>query len=370
MDTRLLRLALAAGPLLVGGCAGGPAQPPEQATTQPAPLMQPAELPAPTPMTLAPDYPQRYVVKRGDTLWSIATRFLRAPWRWPELWQGNPQIVNPHLIYPGDVLTLVYIEGRPTLQVQRGYPTVKLSPQVRVEELDRAIPTIPLDAIEQFLTRPQVLDPQTLETAPYIVSSSQQHLIAGAGYRVYVRALADDGRTDYVVLRRSKDYLDPDTKEMLGVETFFVGDARIEHPGDPAAVQLLRTEREALIGDRLLPPDEDTPGRNFLPKAPGQPVEGRIISLLDSVSQVGQFQVVAINRGRSDALEVGHVLEVRQHSGEVRDVIKGGTVELPPESAGIIMVFRVFDRVSYALVMQATRPIHLLDKVTNPSSGG
>lgn len=368
----------------IAGCASAPQQPAK--APQPEPVAQPVAAPqaaAPEPVVLQPDYPQEYVVKKGDTLWDIATRFLRDPWRWPELWQSNPQVKNPHLIYPGDILTLVYIEGKPTLQVQRGIEGepapkgrpapapelggVRLSPKIRVEELRQAVPTIPLDAIGPFLTRPRVVTEDELEAAPYIVSSAGEHLIAGAGNRVYVRGISEYNTTRYAVVRRGQVYRSPDDpNDILGYEAIPLADAQIERHGDPATLLLTRSNREVLNGDRLLPAEAKPYQANFMPRAPENKVSGRIIAVPGGLTQIGQFQVVVLNLGQQEKLRPGDVLAVYQTGDVIPDRVGGGTVKLPNERAGTLMVFRTFKRVSYALVMEATRAMHLLDTVQNP----
>ena len=317
-------------------------------------------------VALNPEHPDRYVVKRGDTLWDIAARFLRDPWLWPEIWYVNPQIENPHLIYPGDVISLAYIDGKPRLVLERGRRTVKLSPRVRELPLDEAIPTIPLDAIRPFLSRPRVLGEGEFEAAPYVVASADEHLIAASGMRVYARGV-DRGRgARYAVLRRGEVYRDPDTGEVLGLEAIHVADAEVQRGGDPAVLVLRRSSRETLPGDRLFPVGEDRYTDNFLPRAPERQVQGRIISVFDGVSRIGQYQVVVLNRGARDGMEPGHVLAVYRAGETIRDPVRKEKVTLPDERAGIVMVFRTFDRVSYALVMSATRAIRVLDRVRNP----
>jgi len=317
---------------------------------------------------LNPAHPDRYVVKRGDTLWDIAERFLRDPWLWPEVWHINPQIENPHLIYPGDVISLVYVDGKPRLVLQRGRPTVKLSPRARPRPLDEAIPTIPLDAIGPFLSRPRVLDEAAYEHAPYIVSSADEHLIAGAGDRVYVRGLSG-GRGRYTVLRRGELYRDPDTGEVLGLEAIHVADARLQRRGDPAVLVLVSSSREAVVGDRVLPVEEDRYTDRFLPRAPERRVEGRIISVLDGVSRIGQYHTVVLDKGSRDGLETGHVLLVHQTGETIFDPRAPHgkrKLRLPNERAGTVMVVRTFERVSYALVMEAQRDMRIHDTFTTP----
>ncbi|NIR27968.1 MAG: LysM peptidoglycan-binding domain-containing protein [Gammaproteobacteria bacterium] len=348
-------------------------------------------------VALKPDHPERYVVQKGDTLWDIAERFLQDPWQWPEIWTVNPQIDNPHLIFPGDQLVLTYEDGRPVLRLERRAegeppeapapgaapppteaerverprpgerPMAKLSPQIRVLELDReAIPPIPTDAIRQFLSRPRVLTAGEFESAPYIVSVGKEHLVAGSGFRVYARGLEPDGTRAFTVYRRGEVYQDFPSGEILGYEALHVGDAVLEQSGDPAAVRLARTKREVLTGDRLFPVREDEIERQFVPRAPEEAIDGRIISVLDGVTQIGQHQVVVLNLGHEDGIEAGHVLAVFQAGATVPDPYAGSPVTLPDERAGVVMVFRPFERVSYALVMKATRAMHLHDRVRRP----
>ncbi len=318
---------------------------------------------------LKENHPDRYVVVKGDTLWDISARFLRDPWLWPEIWYANPEIKNPHLIYPGDVITLVYIDGKPRLRVERGMPTVKLSPHARETKLDQAIPTIPLDAIRPFITEPQITTEDALEAAPYVVQSAGEHLVVGAGERIYVRAIPVDEPSRWIVVRKGDTFVDPVTGENLGVEAMYVGDARLQHTGDPATLLVTRSNREALIGDRLLPAAGDTYDTNFMPRAPDRTVEGQILSVVDGVNQIGRYQVVVINRGEREGLRPGDVLAVYQRGETVPDQVseaRRDVVKLPDERAGLLMVFRTFEKVSYALVMRASTNMHVADMVRNP----
>ncbi len=320
-------------------------------------------------VALNPDHPDRYVVVEGDTLWDIAARFLRDPWLWPNIWYANPQIANPHLIYPGDVISLVYVDGQPRLRLSRGLPVVKLSPKVRVEPIRRAIPTIPLDAVEPFLTRPLVTTREALDQAPYVVQAADEHVITGAGDRVYARGLPPDGPGTWVVVRAGDEYVDPDTGEFLGLEATYVGDAEVQRMGDPATLWLTGTSREVLVGDRLMPVAGDGEAAVFQPQPAPAEIEGRIIAVVDGVSQIGQHQVVVINRGSREGLERGHVLAVYQAGEVIPDTVSedpDDTVRLPDERAGELMVFRVFDKVSYGLIMRAARAMHVLDTVRAP----
>jgi hypothetical protein len=376
-------------------------------------------------LTLRPDHPSTYTVIKGDTLWDISGRFLDEPWRWNELWQANPQIANPHLIYPGDVLALTYEDGRPLLGLL-GNRNVKLSPQVREHVHDEAIAPIPLDAIHQFLSDPRVVGDGVMTTAPYVVSSEDHHLVSGSGNRVYVRGMPpENAATKFSIYRAGLVYRDPDDNDrVLGYEAIHVADALLERTGDPATVRIINAKREVLNGDRLLPHSE-TEYTQFVPRPPNAEVRGRILSVVDGVSQIGQHQVVALSLGRNDGIEPGHVLGIFEAGRLANDLVaarakaeagravsaeaprdpgiagpkKRGWIEdsfdsvttdprdfrriadqkfgaqiaaqsepvqLPDERTGELIVFRAFDDVSYGLVMNIVRPAHVRDRVGNP----
>ena len=377
---KLCFLALLSATTLFG-CAS---QPP---TAKPAPVMdapEPAPVaevaPAPMveakPVAIKPDYPDRYVVKKGDTLWDISKRFLHDPWMWPEVWHINPKIRNPHLIYPGDVITLYYgADGKPyiTLEGAGGIPmskpgikTVKLSPKIRSESLERAIPTIPREAIAPFLKTARIVTKEDLEKAPYIVSSFEEHLISGAGYKIYARNIKDQKIGAYHVVRPGDVYRDPVTEKILGYEAEDVADAHVLRTGDPATLRVKEARKEVLNGDLLLPFEQRNLEFQFFPRAPSRQVEGQIISVFQGVSMIGQFNVVVLNRGKQDGLEPGHVLAVHQKGARVRDTMAYESVTLPDERAGLLMVFQTFDKVSFAIVMEAVNTMSLLDRFTNP----
>jgi hypothetical protein len=325
------------------------------------------------PPELTADHPTRYTVQAGDTLWDISSQFLRAPWRWPEIWQVNPQVRNPHLIYPGDVLLLSFENGMPRIALERNGPReIKLSPGMRREALSSAIPTIPIDAIQQFLTRPRVMSEAELRSAPEIVAFVEEHLAGGAGDQVYISHLDENELITYDVVRPGKSYRDPDTRENLGQEAIYVGDALLLRPGAPAKVLLSTSEIEALPGDRLLPDPEQEVLHNFQPKAAPPFLEGKILSVLNGVSQIGLYSVVVINKGADNGLQQGDVMRVMQRSKPPRGVVQNSiwrkALKLPPEDVGVLMVFRAFDRVSYALIMRATRAIHINDLVSSPET--
>ena len=316
---------------------------------------------------LRADHPDQYTVVKGDTLWDISGRFLRSPWRWPDIWYVNPQIANPHLIYPGDVLELVYIDGKPQLRMRRG--PLKLSPTVRSTPWDGAIPTIPVDAIGPFLTRPYVLDKDQLDSAPYIVDFADEHILGGAGQKAYVRRIDETEPLKYEIVRPGGPYKDADTGEILGYEALYIGTSELQRTGDPATVFINSTDLESVIGDRLIPAGEEKATANFTPHAPAQPVEGSIIAVMNGVSQIGQYNVVVLDRGANDGLTPGTVLRVDQRGEVIRDVVtpdSRDTVTLPDEEAGLLMVFRTFERVSFGLIMHASRVMHVDDRVRNP----
>ena len=327
-----------------------------------------------TPPVLNPRHPETYLVQAGDTLWDIASMFLRDPWVWPEIWQINPQVENPHLIFPGDILSLAYLDdGRPVVQLERGSQVTggggfeRLSPRVRSQPLEDAIVTIPYETVAAFLSRPRVIERDQLDALPYIVAH-REGLIGSAGRDVYARGIETEVGSVYDIVERGEELVDPDTKDVLGYQGIYVGRGRIDRTGDPATLRMLETEREAVVGNYLMP-EEDVSQLNFVPRSPGREVEGRIMSVLSGVSLIGPYQVVVINRGSDAGLEPGHVLRVFQNGRTVRDTqrgLLGEKVRLPDEPAGTMMVFRTSERISYALVMEATTPLALLDAVRTP----
>ncbi len=322
-------------------------------------------------LALRADHPDRYVVVKGDTLWDISARFLTDPWLWRDVWHINPAIENPHLIYPGDTIRLVYIDGRPTLQLDRGKKTIKLSPQIRATSLESPIPTVSLEQIQQFLTRPRVVTQQELDQSGYIVAGDDGRLISGAELSVYARNIEGIGSSYFNIYHIGKAYQNHGAKkgDILGFEAIQVGDARVTQAGDPAKLFVTHSYREILLGDRLLPPLDQTLDQNFIPRAPDKNIEGMIISVLDGIARIGRYQTIVINQGLHDGLEVGHVLTAHQQGSTLRDHYAkkpGEMVTLPDEVAGTVMIFRAFKHVSYALVMDAKREIKLYDTVKTP----
>ena len=317
------------------------------------------------PVPLAEGHPNEYVVQVGDTLWDIAETFLKDPWFWPEIWYVNPDIVNPHLIYPGDVIGLVYIDGQPRITNVRA-STYRLSPQARVTPLNEAIASIPYEDVAAFLSSGAILEKKQADALPYLLETRGDHLIASAGNVIYVRGLTDTAPgTRYQIVHIGDPLHDPDDNRLIGYVGIPVGDGRLVRGGDPATVALTDTSREAIPGDRLLPEDDDIP-LNFFPRAPSTAIDGRIISVVGGVTQIGQYMVVVMNRGTNHGLSTGDVLTVFQTGEEVEDRFGGGKVTLPEEEAGTVMVFKTFDRISYGLVMEATEALHIHDTIRNP----
>lgn len=319
-------------------------------------------------IALNPAHPDHYTVVQGDTLWDIAGRFLNNPWQWPDIWRKNPDIQNPDLIYPGDVLVFDYDNGVPTLSVETP-SEIRLSPRIRSVPIEQAIPTIPMNAIRQFLSRPQVVGPDDLANAPYVVSFADEHIVGGLGSRALVRAILDGAPSAYVIVRGGNPYADADTGEILGYEAVYVGEAHVEQTGDPAILFADNAAQEIRIGDRLLPLPKEQLRLAFQPHAPKARIRGHIIGVLNGVTQIGQYSIVVLDRGAADGLETGHVLQVLQSGGMIRDNVgsrAGETIATPEQKAGLAMVFRTTPRVSFALVMHASRALHVLDAVQTP----
>lgn len=315
------------------------------------------------------NHPQRYEVVRGDTLWGIAGRFLNLPWKWPEIWHANPQINNPHLIYPGDVISLVYIDGQPRLMVNRGQGgTIKLSPSIRSTPMAEAIPTIPLEAINAFLNAGRIMENAAeLEAAPYVIGGEAESVVAGAGNRVYARGEVDEHVPAYGLYRRGKAYTDPQSGDFLGIHAQEIGNAQVlATERDITTLMVSRSRQEVRVGDRLLETEERAVASTFFPSDPQDEIEGLILDVPNGVTQIGQYDVVILNKGARDNLEEGNVLAIYKTGETVRDRIQNERVQLPDERAGLLMVFRVYERMSYGIVLNAQRQLAILDKVRNP----
>jgi hypothetical protein len=332
-------------------------------------------------MQLNPNAPDSYTVKRGDTLWGIAKVFLKDPWYWPEIWQVNPQIQNPHLIYPGDTLRLVYIEGRPRLVLQAGLERgngARVEPRVRSQPLEAAVTTIPYETVAAFMSKPMVLDKDEIKDAPYVLSTRDDHVVMSEGNTVYARGFktAAELGQHYNLVRVGEPLRDPDDNKILGYNGVFTGAGHVTRVGDPATLIMTQSTRETYPGDKLVPGGIDVP-LDFVPSPPRNNVDGRIIMVSDGVTIIGQYEVVVINRGTRDGLQPGNVLAVYSASDPVYDNSKKGfvhptstlfqkKVNLPDERTGTFMVFKTFNRMSYGLIMEATDVIRVSDKVESP----
>ena len=315
-------------------------------------------------------HPEAYTVVKGDTLWDISGRFLSQPWKWPELWQVNPQIKNPNLIYPGDLLSLTYVNGQPRLTLNRGQSggTIKLSPTVRSTPMAQAIPTIPLEAINSFLFNNRIVNAEKdFSAAPYVLAGAGESVVMGAGQNIYARGKFADQQPAYGIFRQGKTYTDPVTKEFLGINANVIGNAEaLSEDGDITTLKLTRTNEEVRLGDRLFATDERAVNSTFNPSEPKQQIDGLIIDIPRGVTQIGLMDVVTINKGARDGLVEGNVLAIMQTGETVRDRITGESIKVPDTRGGLLMVFRTFDKISYGLVLAADRDLALQDKVKNP----
>jgi len=369
--------------------------------------------------------PDQYIVVPGDTLWGISGRFLKDPWKWPEVWRMNQeQLRNPHRIYPGDVIVLDRTGAELQLRLLKGddpaaiaaaaaaaaappRATVKLSPRVRAEPLaDKAIPAIPPSAIEPFLSRPLVVGQDELDSAPVVLANQENRVAIGAGNVAYAQGLGYDKGDVWQVFRRGDALIDPDTNEILGYQATYLGEARVIRRGDPATIEITKSAQEIYAGDRLLPAAKEVATFSYVPRAPWKPVRGRIMSTYGSLGETGPLGIVALSKGSKDGLEVGHVLAIYRsqstlaygtrmaplygtqgftvndsprayYSEEItprdaplyqrgRRITEEDAAKLPDERFGLVMVFRTFDRAAFGLVMQASRPVAVNDLVTNP----
>ncbi len=333
------------------------------------------------PIRLQDNPPDRYVVVKGDTLWGISGRFLKDPWQWPQVWGMNrEQIKNPHLIYPGDIIVLDLSSLPPALRlvigeqivggVVGGRETVKLSPRVRVEPRERApIPTIPASAIEPFLSKPLVIEAGELDGAPRIVATQDERVVMGAGDSAFVFNLPKNKGVDWQIYRAGKTLVDPDTREVLGYEAIYLGEAKVikfeERVDEASPIEITKSALEINVGDRLVATTE-APIDNYVPHAPEKLIKSRIISAYGGISEVGQNTIVTINKGARDGIERGHVLALYRRSPPAKNKKGEIILRIPDERYGLLLVFRTFDKVSYALVMHITRPVHVLDVAQTP----
>lgn len=319
---------------------------------------------------LKENHPTSYTVVKGDTLWDISGLFLQKPWLWKEIWQVNPTIKDPNLIYPGDVLTLTYVNGKPRVGVRRGASrgTVKLSPTVRTQALADAIPTIPLQAVDAFLVKNRIItDPKLFTKSAYIVGGENGSVVTGAGGKVYARGKLPTGETGFGVYRQAKEYRDPKTNELLGINADEIATATlITQQGNVSTLRLVRTSQEVRNGDRIFATESRRLEGNFQPSPPKTMIDAEIVDVPRGVTQVAQTDVVVVNKGERDGLEVGNVLTIYRLGETVRDEIGGDRIKLPDEEAGMLMIFRTYDKLSYGLVLSANKQLSVGDKLKSP----
>jgi len=335
------------------------------------------------PIELSPNAPDKHVVVKGDTLWDISARFLKSPWLWPEVWQLNrEQISNPHLIYPGDIIYLDRSGSQPRLRLGKSVPgsgsgsgsaagesTVRLEPLVRAAPLGAdAIPMVNLAAVQVFLNRPLIVDETGLRNHPRIVGTQDGRVHLAAGDLAYVRGLSEQDmalNSEWHIYRPAKPLLDPVTRQPIAWETVSVGSAQLIRKGDPATFRLRRASEEVAAGDRLMPAAPATVP-SFVPRAPDEPISGQIVSVYRGLDQVGKLNVVALSIGKDQGLAIGNVLAVRSADRVITDRETKERVVLPNETIGELVIFRVFDRIAYALVVSASEAISVGATVKNP----
>ena len=324
------------------------------------------------PLQLADSAPARHVVVPGDTLWGLSARFLKEPWRWPEIWRLNKeQIKNPNLIYPGDVIVLDRdANGNPLLRKEDG----KLRPRIYSEQLTQAIPAIPPNVIEPYISAPLVVEAGALNSAARIVATQQDRVFLGNGDLAYVEN-ADPAQRQWQIYRNGKPLLDPaypdqnpdDPQQVLGYEAFYLGTATQIRAGNPATFEVLTAKEEIGRGDRLLPAVRPTLV-SYLPHKPDAVIDGRVISVYGRVGSAGRGSIISLNRGTRDGLEVGHVLALERNRTVVQrdENDRKINVPIPAERAGLVFIFRTFDRISYALIVQSEGTIEVNDFVRTP----
>lgn len=319
-------------------------------------------------IALSANSPDVYIVEKGDTLWDISAIFLEEPWRWPEIWQVNPEISNPDLIYPGDSLRLIYIDGQPRIVMERGdRETVRLSPQVREEPLLSSIPAIPRQALAGFLAENRIVDIKIFESSPYILASTSGNLLMGSGHEIYVRGDWARATRDYEIFRLGKAYKGSG-KAILGQEALYLGELSIM-PGESEEVrraQIIKSRIELKAGDRLLPKIPRPLDETFFPTTPKQPMDGAVIGLLNEAEKAAQFDSLVLNLGAEDDLEAGDLLRIYREGESVKDPITGKKVSLPKQEIGLVMAYRIFDKLSYGVILSLTEPSQVGNTVSAP----
>lgn len=332
-------------------------------------------------LALTPNHPDEYKVVKGDTLWDISAKFLKDPWRWPSLWEMNQQVKNPHWIYPGDILYLTYENGKPVLKVKRdgskeNNGVVKLSPSVYETNLEDKILTIPYNKVKQFLTSPKIVSGDELDNSPYIVGYVEQRLLISTNDQFFAMEIPEQNDREFYIYHAGDIYRDPETQEILGYEAQWIGGADMVTYGNPSVLKVTEVKKEINKGDRLIAKPA-APDLDFLPRSPDAKIDATIIKVLDSVSKLGQYNVVVLNKGEKEGLQPGHVLTVYQqdksvidpytkHVSSNSDLMGNEVANLPGQKSGSLMVFRVFDHLSYGLVMTSDRYMSVLDHARTP----
>jgi hypothetical protein len=328
------------------------------------------------PLALVESPPSRYVVVKGDTLWDISARFLRDPWRWPDIWGLNrDEIKNPHWIYPGDVIILDFTGATPRLRFESdsGWTLVRqrVSPQMRTSSLDSSpVPTIPMALLRTFVSKSRLVSENELETAPTIVSGLDGRFVLGPGDTAYSRGSREPVGTRQHVVRPGRTFKDPDTKEILGYEAVFLGETKVKEVDEVSTLKITSAVREIHPGDKLLRPNDNEPDLPYMPRPPARKIRGKVIaSGIESVSEIGPLQGVVLNLGIRNGLEIGNVLELSRLGEEVRPVGSldpDERITLPDQRYGVVFVIKVYERLAYALVMNTTRPVRVNDFVLTP----
>ncbi len=318
-------------------------------------------------LNLNEDHPDTYTVVKGDTLWDISATFLENPWQWPDVWAMNDDIKNPHLIYPGDIIKLVYRDGKPLLVVER---VIRMSPTVRIESERESITTIPLEAVAPFFGGARIFtNEDDFNGSAYVLQGTHQNLIVGAGQQAYVKGAGswDSDIKNYGVYRPARAWTDPITGEFLGFEAVEVGMSSVLNTQDDiATVEIVKSEMEIRPGDRVIEAEDFDVHPEYFPAAPDEQVEGMILDVEGGVTQVGSMNVVLLNRGARESLKEGNVVAIWKAGETIRDPITGKTVTLPSQYSGLAMIFKTYDKLSYALVMESDRPLKVGDSFKSP----
>lgn len=318
---------------------------------------------------LRAQHPDRHVVVKGDTLWDISAKFLKNPWQWPQIWQLNRErIKNPHWIYPGDVIVLDTSSGTPVLKLVR--ESITLEPGVIVTPIKGdVIPPIQPNVILPFLTKPLLISPEELKAAPRIIAAQEEREILSPGAHIYVQGMSESPRNTWAIYREGEPVKDPENGEVLGTEAHYLGEAKMLRPGQPATLTVTQAREEIAVKDKLIAlEDELSPA--FVPHAPEASIQGQIARISEGINETGYGRVVVLNRGTDQGLERGHVLAVLRKGASMTDPESDPkhpvTLQLPDEPVRLVMVFKAYPTLSYALVMQASQPIHAEDVVRTP----